>query len=134
VSGGIDLSVGALIALCGVIVALGLNAGWPPLVAVLTAVAAGGVVGLANGAIVTGLRVVPFIATLGMLGIARGVAKWLAHEQAVDVAPTWVNELLVTVPRQRWLVLAPGVWVTAALAVVAALVLRTTVFGRRVFA
>ena len=44
--------------------------------------------GLANGALITGLRVVPFIATLGMLGIARGLAKWLANEQTVNV-PAW---------------------------------------------
>ncbi|AHG93135.1 ABC-type transporter, integral membrane subunit (plasmid) [Gemmatirosa kalamazoonensis] len=134
VSGGIDLSVGAVIALTGVITALTLGAGWPPLLAVAAAVLAGGAVGFVNGLLVTGLRVVPFIATLGMLGVARGVAKWLAGEQAVDVAPNPVNDLLVTVPRQRWMVLAPGVWLTIGLAIVAAFVLRNTVFGRRVFA
>src|SRR5207249_11972990 len=90
--------------------------------------------GLANGLLITGLRVVPFIATLGMLGIARGVAKWLAHEQTVNIPPTWVNELLVTFPRQAWMVLPPGVWITLALAVLTAIVLRRTVFGRHVFA
>jgi ribose transport system permease protein len=134
VAGGIDLSVGAVIALSGVVTALGLGRGWPPALAVAAAVLTGGAVGLLNGSLVTGLRVVPFIATLGTLGIARGVAKWLAHEQAVDVAPSWVNELLVTVPRQSWMVLAPGVWLTMALAAVAAFVLRNTVYGRRVFA
>ena len=134
VSGGIDLSVGAAIALTGVIAALGLNAGWPPILAVAAAVVAGGGVGLANGLLVTGLRVVPFIATLGMLGMARGVAKWIAGEQAIDVPALWVTDLLVTVPRQRWMILAPGVWITLVLAVLVALVLRNTVFGRRVFA
>jgi ribose transport system permease protein len=134
VSGGIDLSVGAAIALTGVIAALGIGAGWGPALAVAAAIAAGGLVGLTNGLLITGLRVVPFIATLGMLGIARGVAKWLAGEQAVDVAPTWVNELLVTFPKHRWMVLAPGVWITLLLAVAVAVVLRSTVFGRRVFA
>jgi ribose transport system permease protein len=134
VAGGIDLSVGAVIALTGVVTALGIGRGWAPALAVLAAVAVGGLVGVTNGLFVTGLRVVPFIATLGMLGIARGAAKWLAGEQAVDVAPTWVNELLVTVPRQSWLVLAPGVWITLLLAILVALVLRGTVFGRRVFA
>src|SRR5204862_495658 len=81
-----------------------------------------------------GLGGVPFIATLGMLGIARGIAKWLAHEQTVNVAPTWVNDLLVTFPRHAWMVLPPGVWITLALAIVTAMVLRRTVFGRRVFA
>ena len=74
VSGGIDLSVGSTIALTGVVAALGLAAGWPPTIAIAAAVATGGVVGLTNGAFITGFRVVPCIATLGMLGIARGVA------------------------------------------------------------
>ncbi|HYT84772.1 MAG TPA: ABC transporter permease, partial [Gemmatimonadales bacterium] len=78
--------------------------------------------------------VVPFIATLGMLGIARGVAKWLAHEQTVNVPPTWLNDLLVTFPRHAWMVLPAGVWITLALALFTATVLRRTVFGRRVFA
>src|SRR5207248_3075617 len=91
-------------------------------------------VGLANGVLITGLRVVPFIATLGMLGIARGVAKWMAHEQTVNVPPTWLNDLVVTFPRAAWMVLSPGVWITLALAVLTATVLRRTVFGRRVFA
>jgi ribose transport system permease protein len=134
VSGGIDLSVGATIALTGVVAALTIAAGWSPATALGAAVLAGGLVGLANGFLITGLRVVPFIATLGMLGIARGVAKWLAHEQTVNVPPTWLNDLLVTFPRHAWMVLPTGVWITLALAVFTATVLRRTVFGRRVFA
>src|SRR5439155_855408 len=129
--GGIDLSVGATIALSGVVAALGIGADWPVPAAAAAAVLAGGLVGLANGVLITGLRVVPFIATLGMLGIARGVAKWLAHEQTVNVPPTWLNDLVVTFPRAAWMVLSPGVWITLALAVLTATVLRRTVFGRR---
>ena len=134
VSGGIDLSVGSAIALTGVVAALGLVAAWPPTLAIAAAVATGGIIGLTNGAVITGLRVVPFIATLGMLGVARGVAKWLANEQTVNVPATWINDLLIAFPRQKWLLVPPGVWVTLVLAVVAAAVLRRTVFGRRVFA
>ncbi|HTK46474.1 MAG TPA: ABC transporter permease [Gemmatimonadaceae bacterium] len=134
VSGGIDLSVGAIIALTGVIAALGVGGGWAPSLALLAAVVAGGVIGVLNGAMITVLRVVPFIVTLGMLGIARGVAKWLAHEQTVNVPATWLNELLVTFPTPSWLVLPIGVWATLVLAAIAALVLERTVFGRRVFA
>jgi len=134
VSGGIDLSVGATIALTGVVAALVVGAGWPAGVATFAAVLAGGLVGLANGLLITSLRVVPFIATLGMLGIARGVAKWLAHEQTVNVPPTWLNDLLVTFPQPAWMVLPAGVWITLVLALAAATVLRRTVFGRRVFA
>ena len=134
ISGGIDLSVGSTIALSGVVTALSINAGIDPIIAVIAGMIAGGIVGLVNGAVITGLRVVPFIATLGMLGIARGVAKWAAHQEPVNAAQTWVNNLVVTFPDPWWLILAPGVWITLALAIVMALVLRNTVFGRRVFA
>jgi ribose transport system permease protein len=134
VAGGIDLSVGSVIALSGVVCALGLRDGWAPLLAVLAAVVVGGLVGLVNALAITRLRVVPFIATLGMLGIARGVAKWLARQSMVDSPPSWVNELAVTVPPEPWMLFAPGVWITLALAVAMAFVLRRTVFGRRVFA
>jgi ribose transport system permease protein len=134
VGGGIDLSVGASIALTGVVAALGIADGWPPVVAVAAAILIGGAIGLTNGLLVTRLRVVPFIATLGMLGIARGVAKWVAHEQTVNVPATWVNELLVTFPKYAWMLVPAGVWTTLVLAVVVAAVLRRTVFGRRIFA
>jgi ribose transport system permease protein len=134
VSGGIDLSVGAVIALTGVVSALALTGGVPPVMAVAAALSVGCLVGLLNGALITRLRVVPFIVTLGMLGMARGAAKWLANEQTVNAPDTWVNNLLLTFPRPAWLVVAPGVWITVALAALAAAVLGNTVFGRRVFA
>jgi ribose transport system permease protein len=134
VSGGIDLSVGSAIALTGVVTALALRTGVSPMVSVLLGVIAGGAIGVANGLAITRLKVIPFIATLGMLGVARGMAKWLADQETVNVPETWVNELAVTFPRPDWLLVAPGVWLTLVLAIVAALVLRRTVFGRRVFA
>jgi ribose transport system permease protein len=134
VSGGIDLSVGSAIALTGVIAALHLRGGGAPLTAAGLSVLGGGLIGLVNAVVITRLQVVPFIATLGMLGVARGVAKWLADQQTVNVPATWVNQLAVTFPTPEWLTFAPGVWLTVALAVVMAFVLRDTVFGRRVFA
>ena len=134
VSGGIDLSVGATIALTGVITAIGVRDGWSPVVAMLAAIIVGGIVGLINGTLIATLRVVPFIVTLGMLGVARGVAKWVAHEQTVIVPSTWINDLLVSFPKQAWLVFAPGVWIALLLALFAAFVLSRTVFGRRIFA
>src|SRR5205809_166545 len=134
ISGGIDLSVGSAIALTGVIAALGINAGWSTALAVAIGILVGGVVGLVNGLTITRLRVVPFIATLGMLGVARGVAKGIAGSQTVNMPETWANDLLLTVPKQSWMIVAPGVWIAIVLAVVAAVVLRNTVFGRRVFA
>ena len=134
ISGGIDLSVGASVALTSVIAALALRGGASPAAAAALGVAAGGAVGLVNGAAITGLRIVPFIATLGMLGIARGAAKYFAEEQTVNAPATWLNELAVTFPSRAWLLVAPGVWITLGLAVAMAVVLRRTVFGRHVFA
>jgi ribose transport system permease protein len=134
VSGGIDLSVGSVIALTGVVTAIAIRDGTSPLLAVLEGVIAGGAAGVLNGLFITRLRVIPFIATLGTLGMARGVAKWIAGQQTVNVPPTWVNELAVTFPQPDWIIVAPGVWLSALLAVIVALVLRYTVFGRRVFA
>ncbi len=190
ISGGIDLSVGSTIALCGVITALTVNSGASATVALVLGAFVGGMVGVVNGLVITGfafyvlyfglivvievllfragfrviplvvvpvmllsllglfvfltriftgrallrLKVVPFIATLGMLGIARGTAKWFAGEQTVNVPPTWINQMLVTFPNPPWLLVSPGVWITISLAIIAALMLRQTVLGRRVFA
>src|SRR6476661_2188378 len=111
ISGGIDLSVGSAIALTGVITALGINAGWSATLAVAVGILVGGGVGLVNGLAITRLRVVPFIATLGMLGVARGVAKGIAGSQTVNMPETWANDLLFTVPKQSWMIVAPGVWI-----------------------
>ena len=134
ISGGIDLSVGSTIALTSVVAALALNHVWPPTIAILAAIVVGGTVGIVNGLAVTRLHVVPFIATLGMLGVARGAAKWAAGETTVSAPPSWLNDLAVTFPTKPWMIVAPGVWLALLLAVAAGLVLRRTVFGCHVFA
>ncbi len=134
ISGGIDLSVGSVIALSGVIAALGIREGLSPELAVCLGIVSGLLVGFVNSLVITRLRVVPFVATLGMLGMARGLAKWLGDEQTVNVPSTWVDKLAVTFPEPSWIMVAPAVWVTLVLAVLMAIVLNRTVFGRRVFA
>jgi len=134
ISGGIDLSAASNIALSSVITAYAINAGLPPFLGLVLGILAGGLVGFINGGLITGLRLVPFIITLGMMGIARGVAKWIAGNQKIDAPLTWVNELMAKSPRPAWLWLAPGVWLMIFLAVVMAVLLRYTVFGRHVFA
>lgn len=134
ISGGIDLSAASNIALSSVITAYAVNAGVPPLAALVLGVLTGGLVGLLNGTLVTRLRLVPFIVTLGMMGIARGVAKWIAGNQKIDAPMTWVNELMAKTPRPSWLLMAPGVSMVIIFAVAMAVVLRYTVFGRHVFA
>jgi ribose transport system permease protein len=134
ISGGIDLSAASNIALASVITAYAINAGAPPAAALVLGVLVGGLVGFINGSLVTRLRLVPFIVTLGMMGIARGVAKWIAGNQKIDAPMTWVNELMAKSPRPSWLLMAPGIWIVAVFGVLMAVVLRYTVFGRHVFA
>ena len=134
IGGGIDLSAASNIALSSVVTAYVINAGLPPLLAVGLGILTGGAVGFVNGALITRLRLVPFIITMGMMGIARGVAKWIADNQKIDAPLTWVNELMAKSPRPSWLMLAPGVWLMIVFAVAMAVVLRYTVFGRHVFA
>lgn len=134
VSGGIDLSVGSQIALSTVMIAKMLEAGLSPLVAAIGGILTGMLCGLINGSLITRLKLVPFIITLGTLLIFRGAATGIANEQKIDAPLTWLNSLLAKFPDPPWLLVAPGVWVTALLAVATALALRHTVLGRHMFA
>src|ERR1041385_7095546 len=94
VSGGIDLSVGSVVALTSVVGATSLLKGFPPVVAVALTIAVAVVVGLINGLIIAGFRMMPFIVTLGMMGVARGTAKWLAGNQTVNPPKSPINNLM----------------------------------------
>jgi ribose/xylose/arabinose/galactoside ABC-type transport system permease subunit len=134
VAGGIDLSVGSIVALSTVVTALLLRAGSGPAVAALGGVAAGAVCGTLNGLLITQLRVVPFIVTLGTMLLVRGAAKGMADERRIEAPSTWLNELLRTAQDGRGLLLPSGIWITLVLALVVAFVLRYTRFGRHLFA
>jgi|UniRef100_UPI00404B00DF ribose transport system permease protein len=133
ISGGIDLSVGSVIALTSVVGALLIQLAWPTFAVVLAVIAAGGLIGLFNGAAIAGLRMTPFIITLGTLGIARGVAKWLANNETVNYDTSPINGWMTTANPFGW-TLPTGAWITLVLAVLTAVMLRRTVFGRHIFA
>jgi ribose/xylose/arabinose/galactoside ABC-type transport system permease subunit len=84
VSGGIDLSVGSLVALSGIVLALALQAGWPVPIAMAAGIATGAACGLVNGTLITLGRLPPFIATLGMMSVARGLALVLAEGRPIS--------------------------------------------------
>ena len=114
VSGGIDLSVGSVVALTTVVIALLLNHGVPPLLAALGGVGAGMICDTLIGTLITRLKLAPFIVTLGMWGALRGAAKGLASEQMVVAPASWLNRLLTVLsPNQRWMLVPPGVWTTS---------------------
>ena len=134
VSGGIDLSVGSVIALSTVVTALMLRDGNLPLLAAAGAVSAGAVCGLMNGVLITALRVVPFIVTLGTMLLVRGAAKGLANESRLEAPITWLNTLLRSVRGGSGLLVPWGIWLAAVLAIVVAMTLQYTRFGRHLFA
>ncbi|MEZ5278466.1 MAG: ABC transporter permease [Opitutaceae bacterium] len=133
VSGGIDLSVGSVVALTGVVGALVLREGQGAFMAVAAAILTGGLIGALNGSLIAGLRIMPFVVTLGMLGIARGMAKWLGDNQTIQYPDSPLNGLMASADPLSSLP-PPGVWVAVVLAILTAIMLRQTVFGRHIFA
>lgn len=172
ISGGIDLSAGSVIALSAVaaawvvrqyapagaarlsgsdgggLVAWACSVGtWLPLVAALVAVALGALAGAVNGSLITGLRLAPFIITLGMMTFARGSAKWISAQERIEAPLNWISaftdanlELFRFDLRWgplRWagpVAVSSAVVLTVLLAVATAVLLARTRFGRHVFA
>jgi ribose transport system permease protein len=131
---GIDLSVGSVISLSTVVIALVLRHEASPAAAAATGIAAAALCGLATGLLVTGLRMVPFIVTLGMMLLVRGAAKGLADERRIEAPVTWLNDLLRTQALGGGVLLPTGIWILIVMALVTAGVLRYTRFGRQVLA
>lgn len=134
IAGGIDLSVGSVVALATVVAALLLKADVGPLMAASGAVAVGVLAGVVNGALITGLSVVPFIVTLGTMLVLRGVAKGLADERRIEAPITGLNTLLRTAGGEHGFLVPWGLWLVVAVAILVAAVLRYTQFGRHLFA
>ncbi len=133
IAGGIDLSVGSAIAFTSVVGALLIQRGWSAAAVVLAVVAAGGGIGLLNGVAIAGLRMTPFIITLGTLGVVRGASKWLANNETVNYDASPINSWMTTSDPFGWS-LPAGAWVALAAAIGTAVMLRQTVFGRHIFA
>jgi ribose transport system permease protein len=88
IAAGIDLSVGGMLALTGCLSAgLVIYQGLHPVLGLFAAVLIGALLGLANGALVVGLALPPFIATLGMMGISRGLAFVYTNGQTIFPLP-----------------------------------------------
>ena len=84
-TGGIDLAVGSTMGLAGLVTALLIQGGHPVALAVLAGLLSGLAVGFANGLMITGLRLPPFIATLGTMSIGRGLMYWITHGWSVTI-------------------------------------------------
>jgi ribose transport system permease protein len=89
ITAGIDLSVGSILGLCCVLVAMMLKAGVPPLLAVPAALAIGAALGSVNGILLTKLHLPhPFIPTLGMMNVARGLALVISGGFPISELPS----------------------------------------------
>jgi ribose transport system permease protein len=127
---GIDLSVGSVLGLTGCVTAELLVHGTPIAIAILAGLAVGVGAGMVNGSLVAHGKLPPFIVTLGMLGIARGVVLVLTDASTVQPLPgafgNIANGNLLGLPNLLWLFVV--------VVVIAAFVLRRTVFGRYIYA
>ena len=129
-TGGIDLSVGSILGLAGAVTAQLLVSGVPIIPAILIGMVVGGVLGIANGVLVTRFKLPPFIATLGMLGIARGIVLVITDANTIQGLPdgfqTVANGTVLGIPNL--------LIIFAIITAIAWFVLNRTVFGRYVYA
>jgi ribose transport system permease protein len=130
VSGGIDLSVGSVLALSGIALARALAAGLPTPLAIAIALVTGLMCGVGNGLLVTYGRLPSFIATLGMMSIARGGALLAAEGRPIS----GFSEGFRALATERVLMVPAPVIITGVIYVVAHFVLSRTVFGRATYA
>jgi len=140
ITGGIDLSVGALLGLSSVLTAtLLVNLGWGVLPTLVGVLAAGTLFGMAQGLISARFRLEAFIVTLAGLQVARGLALVISHNQYINIsfgegAGLAPPAFAVLGTRLFGNVVPVATLVFLALAVIATVVLNTTRFGRYVFA
>ena len=130
VTGGIDLSVGSIAALTTVVAAVLMKAGYPAPVAAVAGLAAGGLCGAINGALVVRANITPFVATLAMMSIARGTSYMVQEGSLISITDDsfvgWLAGKIGPVPTP--------VIIFLALMLIAAYVMRDTTFGRRLYA
>lgn len=134
VAGGIDLSVGSVLALSGVVCALVLSSdhGYPIWLGIGAGLGVGGLCGLINGLLVTQAKLPPFIVTLGMMGICRGIAKIPSDGQTISGLPEPFTALGDS--RVLWDLVPIPVLVLLVVAAIAIFTLRFTRFGRYCYA
>jgi len=133
-TGGIDLSVGAMVALSTIILARTLAAGWPLPLAILVVLLAGTVLGLLHGVVIHYFDVQPFIATLAGMFLARGLCYLLAPHSIPITNHTMTSfaEATVNLPGGYWV--TRMVIIALVVVAVAMWVLHRTRFGRTVYA
>lgn len=130
-SAGIDLSVGAILAFSGVVAASFVGVDNPNIfLAVILGIGAGTLMGTINGIVIANFKVTPFIATLGMMAIARGFTFIYSDGQPISN----LTDGFLFIGQGQFLGIPIPVWITAVLFVVFSVILYKTKFGRYVYA
>lgn len=130
IAAGLDLSVGSVLALGGVLTGMALLANIPMWISIILGLLAGVAVGVFNGLVITRFKIPSLIVTLGMMYFARGVVQVLTKGNPVYPLPDYFNFI-----GQGFIAGIPVVVIVAAvLAVIAHIVLTKTAFGRAVYA
>ncbi len=127
ISGGLDLSVGSTLALTGVVTGLMLNAGQPAWIAILIGLITAVLVGLGNGLLVARLKINPFITTLGMAMMLRGLLLVLAKGKAVLNLP----ESFTVIGQGRLFSVQYPIFIMLALVIIGEVLVRNTRFFRQ---
>lgn len=127
ISGGLDLSIGATLGLTGVVTGLLLNSGQPAWAAILLGLAAAMLVGIGNGLLVSRLKINPFITTLGMQMMIRGLLLVLAKGKAVLNLP----ESFTVIGQGRLFGVQYPIYIMLVLVIVGEILVRNTRFFRQ---
>jgi len=130
---GIDLSVGSMVGLSGIVTAkvvFDTHGTVGALWAILLGLLAGALAGVINGTLVALLKMPPFIVTLGMLGVARGITLLATGGTTIQPLPTGFQKIA----GGSTLGVANLIWITIIIAIVVGFALRRTVWGRYVYA
>lgn len=129
ITGGIDVSVGSMLAVTSVVLARLGNQGISEPLTLLANLLLGTALGAFNGVLIALLRVPPIVATLGTLGLYRGLLLEWTQGEWESTVPGWLNEL----GRPRLFRLDASVWTAAVLALIVAAFLNRTQWGRSIF-
>jgi rhamnose transport system permease protein len=138
VTGEIDLSIAAILALCSLAMGYAMKAGAGPLGMTLAAFVTGGVAGAVNGVLVTRYKLPSIVVTIGTLSLYRGLAMVALGDQAISGYPEVFsmlgNSYLGEVVGVRWLIIPIEFAVLLVAAIVVGVTLHRTVLGRRLYA
>ena len=147
ISGGIDLSVGSIVGLCGmvagwlVLYGIDLGLGWSiqfnTVEICLIVMVVGVLIGAVNGFLITKLNVAPFIATLGTLYVCRGAAMLFSDGRTfpnLGGSAEYGSDTFRLIGAGNWLGLPISIWMLIVVAVVAAYISRRTPLGRYIYA